>query len=232
LKGIIHYFGLQLSTLIFVQAEDHKEVVSERFHGDIEVMKNSFPIENYGFNSTFEKEYVLWVGRRVKCKRPQIFLDLALEFSQEEFIMISPCTGKDTLFEKKITRRAENIENLTLIERVKRDKMTRYFANSKIFINTSKKEGFPNTFIEAGLAETPIISLYIDPDDFIENYQCGISCNNDYKTFVEGFESLLEEGSAVQIDELGSNCRSYMEEQHNLDENIYQFGEKLFDVVN
>ena len=39
---------------------------------------------------------------------------------------------------------------------------------SKILINTSSFEGFPNTFVQAWANGVPVISLKVDPDNIIK----------------------------------------------------------------
>jgi hypothetical protein len=47
-----------------------------------------------------------------------------------------------------------------------------YFDQCKVFINTSKYEGFPNTFLQAWRRGIPVISS-VDPDDVIQSKKLG-----------------------------------------------------------
>lgn len=214
-KGLINHLGLRQADLILVQSEEHKETLSNWVNGDIKVFRNSFDIEAKK-QQTSNK--ILWVGRRVKWKRPGLFLELAEEFPSEQFIMISPREGSSENFYECIEKKASSIDNLELIERVPRDEIQNKFDEAKIFVNTSKQEGFPNTFIEAGIGHTPILSYKVDPDKFIQNYECGYSSKGDFQQLKQNMANLL--GNKEKIREMGENCRSYVEKNHDLEKNI------------
>jgi len=164
-KGILNHIGMRQADTIFTQSRDHYEKLSDWFDPDLEMLPNSFPLNTRG---RADGDYILWVGRRVKWKRPDLVLDLAEEFDSEDFVVISPKKSGNRKFYHRIEERASRINNVELIERVPRDQIQKYFDCAKIFINTSEAEGFPNTFIEAGKGSTPILSYKVDPDSFIE----------------------------------------------------------------
>ncbi len=215
LKGLINHLGLRQADIVLVQSEDHKERLSNWVNGDITVFRNSFDIKNKE-QETGNK--ILWVGRRVKWKRPELFIELAEEFPSEQFIMISPREGATENFYEKIEKKASSVDNLELIERVPRDKIQDKFDAAKIFVNTSEQEGFPNTFIEAGLGYTPIMSYKVDPDMFIQEHKCGYSSKGNFQDLKQDMDELLE--NEEKIREMGENCRSYVEKHHDLEKNI------------
>lgn len=220
-KGLINHLGLRQADIVLVQSEDHKERLSNWVNGDITVFRNSFDIIDK-VQETGNK--ILWVGRRVKWKKPEMFLELAEEFPSEQFTMISPREGATESFYEKIEKKASSINNLELIERVPRDEIQDKYDAAKIFVNTSEEEGFPNTFIEAGMGYTPILSYKVDPDMFIQDYKCGHSSNGNFQDLKQNMTDLLE--NKEKISEMGENCRSYVEKNHDLKKNIL-FLEKL-----
>ncbi|MFB6245126.1 MAG: glycosyltransferase family 4 protein [Candidatus Nanohaloarchaea archaeon] len=215
LKGIFNYLGLKTADFIFAQCREHSKALSEWFTGDIEVLPNSFPMED---RATPGGDYVLWVGRRVEWKRPDLVLDLASEFSSEDFVVISPRTSSTEEFYDRIEERASQLPNVELIERVPREEIQDFFDDAKVFVNTSEKEGFPNTFVEAGKGATPILSYRVDPDGFIEEEECGYSCNGDYPVLEERLEQMLSNKDETR--QQGENCRSYVERHHSLSKNV------------
>ena len=214
-KGVINHLGMRKTDLIFTQCKDHANKLSNWFAPELEILPNSFPIPE-GENS--EDDFVLWVGRRVEWKRPDLVLDLAEEFPDEDFVVISPRTSSTEQFYDRIERRAEEIDNVELIERVSRDKIQEYYYNAKIFVNTSEEEGFPNTFVEAGIGYTPILSYKVDPDSFIRLNECGFSCSGDYSELKLRLEEMLENEDETR--KKGENCREYVEKNHDVKKNI------------
>lgn len=213
-RGLGNNIGLRLADTVLVQSREHGRMLSSWTDSRWRVLKNSFPL---GDRTSTGGDYVLWVGRRVEWKRPGLALDLAEKFPDHEFVMISPRTGGTEALFDRVEQRANEIDNLELIERVPRDEIQDYFDGAKLFLNTSEKEGFPNTFVEAGIGSTPILSYTVDPDGFIEAYDCGYSCNGDEELLANRLEQMLEEGG---LDEKGENTRRYVEENHDIEKNI------------
>lgn len=214
-KGLINHLGMRKTDLIFTQCKDHAEMLSNWFEPELEILPNSFPIPE---GEISEEDFILWVGRRVEWKRPDLVLDLAEEFPEEDFVVISPRTSSTEQFYNRIERRAEEINNINLIERVPRDQIQEYFDNAKIFLNTSENEGFPNTFVEAGIGYTPILSYKVDPDSFIQLEDCGFSCSGDYQELKLRLEDMLENEDERR--RKGRNCREYVEKNHDITNNI------------
>jgi len=226
IKGVIHNLGLRLSDLIFVQCKEHDKMISEWFNPETQVLKNSFAIDDEPETSG---EHILWVGRRVKWKNPCMFIDLAESQPEEDFIMISPrVSGKEDFYDE-VEKKAEKIPNLKLIERVPREKIQEYFNDAKIFVNTSNKEGFPNTFIESGIGKTPILSYKVDPDKFIEENNCGYSCNGNQELIRQRLDDML--GNKEKTLQQGLNCRKYTEENHDISKNIITLEETLEKIM-
>jgi len=214
-KGVINHLGMREADLIFTQCEDHADKLSNWFEPELEILPNSFPIPEEEHS---EEDFVLWVGRRVEWKRPDLVLDLAERFPGEDFVVISPRTSSTEQFYDRIERRAEEIDNVELIERVPRDQIQEYFDKAKIFLNTSENEGFPNTFVEAGIGYTPILSYKVDPDSFIRLNECGFSCSGDYSELKLRLEEMLENEDETR--RKGKNCRAYVEKNHDVKKNI------------
>jgi glycosyltransferase involved in cell wall biosynthesis len=172
-------------------------------------------------------EFLLWVGRSKKVKGPDRFIKLAREFPDEKFVMICQrATGDDNY--DSLCRRAEEVGNLEFHQRVPFDKIDGYFQRAKILVNTSDSEGFPNTFIQACASATAVLSLTVNPDDFLNRYSCGLSCLGDMGRLANGLRFMLEEN---RYRELGRNGRKYVEDHHDITKIIERYKKIFIQIV-
>ncbi|MFX1385557.1 MAG: glycosyltransferase, partial [Promethearchaeota archaeon] len=89
---------------------------------------------------------------------------------------------------------------------------------AKVFVNTSLSEGFPNSFNQAMNSSTPILSLNINPDDFIRKYQVGLFCNNDFNSLKENLSQLLKEEKLWN--KYSENAYNYVYNEMNIEKSI------------
>ena len=156
------YSGLKLAHLIFTQHQQQSAALKKNLNLSSIMMP---PLVKIGpAQKPLERKYILWVGRADDWKRPLDFINLVRRNPQEKFVMICR-PGKVKL---KI-----NLPNLIFIPAVPATKILDYFRQAKIFVNTSNAEGFPNTFLQAGAAKTPVLSFRVNPDNYLNKYHCG-----------------------------------------------------------
>jgi len=158
------------------------------------------------------RETILWVARSAEFKQPMKFLDLAQAFPDELFTMICQKATDDRLHDQ-IKQRASNLKNVEFIPRVPFHQMDDYFQKAKLFVNTSDAEGFPNTFIQAARCATPILSLKVNPDNFLNRHQCGQCADGNEKIFHQMLKDLLNPNTAQP---LGQNALAYVKENHDI----------------
>ena len=86
---------------------------------------------------------------------------------------------------------------------------------ASIFVNTSTGdyEGFPNTFSQAWMRKTPVVSLHTDPDGMIKRYQLGFHSGN-FDQMVSDVRTLLTDDQLRQ--RMGENAYRYAVTEHNI----------------
>lgn len=207
---------------IIVQNKYQQKILTENGLKNIALIKSGYHIMEDDFS---EKESILWVGRSADWKRPELFLELAKEFPNEQFVMIcNPATGFEDLFDK-ISNQAQTIENLTFINHVPFEEIDTYFKKAKVFISTSAQEGFANTFIQAAKNKTPIISMNANPDNFLELYQCGHFCDEKFNLMKDHLKELLYDQTAHQ--RMSYNAFRYAKKNHNIKINSIKLLKKI-----
>ena len=216
LRRKIFQYGLRNADIVIAQTNNQIKSLKEKYGSNfskISLIRHSFPLKE---NKKQKKDIILWVGRSVKLKNPQVFLELAKFYPKEKFVMIMP--KNDVNLWDKITTQAKQIKNLKSIEQVPFSEINKYFNKAKIFINTSDFEGFPNTFVQAMHTKTPILSLKVNPDNFLYIYKCGMSCNNDFNYLRDNLYKILTNKNYYNT--LAKNCLIYTNKNHNIKQNI------------
>jgi glycosyltransferase involved in cell wall biosynthesis len=169
------------------------------------------------------RETILWAARSATFKRPELFLKFARQMPDKHFTMICPKATDDNRYDE-LVEKAKQVQNLEFIPGVLFDELDDYFARAKVFVSTSSSEGFPNTYVHACKCATPILTLKVNPDNFITNYKCGMCADDNWDKFCEMLNTLLDPDTAAIY---GQNGRRYVDENHSISKIIEDY-KKIF----
>lgn len=169
---------------------------------------------------------ILWVGRIEPWKQPEYFLQLAKDFPETQFTMIAPLFHREIEYGNKIQETARTHNNLKLLSFVPYSKISTYFNEAFIFVNTSEKEGFPNTFVQAAVASLPILSLNVNPDNFLTTQGCGFFCCGSYDLLKESLSKLLNDKSLYRS--MSENAYRYVAKNHDIEKLVQSLCKKVF----
>jgi len=109
----------------------------------------------------------------------------------------------------------QGLPNIEYIGGLTFDESNELVGRASIVLNTSKYEGFPNTFIQAWMRETPTVSLNIDPDDVVKKNKLGFHSRS-FEHMVKDTQFLIANKEARE--EMGRNARRYAEKNHDISE--------------
>lgn len=157
------------SSTVVAQTSYQADELRTNWGVDATVIPNGYPPASV-VDLHHTRDYFLWVGRFDKEeKRPHLFLELADELPQEEFILIGG-PEKEGEYGSRIIERAEAMENVKYPGKVSPSEIHGYYRRAVALVNTSTKgsEGFPNTFLEAWRFATPVLSLSVCPTRFLD----------------------------------------------------------------
>lgn len=188
------------------------------------IISNSIPNELLLKQNFIKKEnIILWVGNMRKVKQPEYFVQLAQKISNKNyrFIMIGDYSKYEHL-----KKGSNNI--VEFLGQIEAEEVQRWIAKSLLLVNTSKYEGFSNTFIEAIIAKTKIISLNANPDNLFDDNILGSCVNNSLNQLFKTVISNLEDRK--------TNCNKYTEkrnafiEQFSLEKNVNILEDTLLNI--
>ena len=132
---------------------------------------------------------VCYVGRLDRRKRPESFLELPLQFPEVQFFCVGAAQDPD--YAARIHARYGQISNLEItgfVDQFSDDRLSNILGRSWILVNTSVREGLPNTFIEACGHRCAVLSA-LDPDEFATRF--GVHVPD--RDFANGLRELLKE---------------------------------------
>jgi glycosyltransferase involved in cell wall biosynthesis len=216
LRGRAFLWALKQARQVFVQKDSNKASLKETTGVSAVVLPNGHRILEL---SSQKRDCILWVGRSTRYKQPELFIKLAQETPDEQFVMICPQSKDDNKYDDLVAG-TKTVANLKFIEGVPFHEIDSFFQRAKVFVNTSSMEGFPNTFIQACRCATPILSLKINPDHFLDKHRCGMCANGDWNLFAAMLKQLLNTEIATK---LGNNGRIYAKENHDVKKIIEQY---------
>lgn len=209
------WYAISHATQVIVQTEVQQRLLSSRFGRDGVLIRNPVPTlpKTTGAEPPVRNS-ALWVGRADRHhKRPQICFALAKELPEVEFTMVVDAPTSRQFKELASTAPA----NVRLLERIPSSKMWELLSSARLFVSTSsiEYEGFPNVFLQAALAQVPIVSLEVDPDGLFSKTGGGFCAHGDFTEFVGLVKDVWTDSSLAQ--EAVSKLSLHVESEHSVE---------------
>jgi hypothetical protein len=157
---------------------------------------------------------LLWVSNIQQLKRPEMFLELTRRLNCCAASMVGGRQrGANDLYEQTRAR-AAGAGTPTFHGALPYRATNRLFERSRVFINTSEIEGFPNTYLQAWIRGVPVISFF-DPDDVIQREGLGHA--------VGSLDEMARAAHCLSTDsqawlETSARCKAYMARRYGEDQ--------------
>ncbi len=179
--------GMESADIIIAQNEKQKEYADRRFW-----WKETSMCYNVQENPDIKprktsKPTLVWVGRIAENKNPKMFIRLAEDFPDYEFIMIG--FGDTSLIKDNTPK------NFRYLGRLSRNEIMKILSEAWLMVITSPpgSEGLPNVMIEAFLCETPVIA-FDHGIDVLKSH--GLVCKN-YDDMKMKVKNLLKDRNEI-----------------------------------
>lgn len=170
----IRDYGIRHADRIIAQTDYQASVLYSRFGKKSYVLRNfhdaptTDPVKRSDFT-------IVWVANLKPAKRPEAFLDLINEMPTDSgirYVMVGRGGDKEPyasmIAKASATHAFEYAGEKTLSD------VNELIASAHCLVNTSKIEGFPNTFIQAWLRHTIVASMGVDPDGVLSDLGHGV----------------------------------------------------------
>ena len=211
---ILYKYGLKNATAIFVQTENFKKRLHDNYKIQSHFIRDGINIPN-SIKPYSKKTYITFIGGIRPVKNPEIFIKLAHEFPNNEFILIGGPLKNQNKYYSIIKKLAESEKNLIFTGHLEREQVHYYLSRSLLLINTSEREGLPNVVTEAWSYGVPVIGYKINPDNLL-NGNLGYYCKGNYKMLIKTIKNLIDDKNIDKYNKISSDCVDYVNKNHNI----------------
>lgn len=136
---------------------------------------------------------IVWIGSVRQVKQFEIYLKLASDCRNDTslvFYVIGRFENNN--YSNSLFRQIGKFSNVKYLGEIENKDVNKFLETTDVLINTSKSEGFSNTFVQAWLRGVPVISLNSDPDNLISNNALGYFCDNNYERLKQALIKLVD----------------------------------------
>lgn len=208
-------YALKYCPHIITQTQQQAEYLKVHYNRKpIAIIPNFHPLPE-GKIEKKDPIKVVWVANFKPLKQPEYFVRLAKELIRFDrnvkFIMIGAPYPVSEL-QQSMEREIGQVQNLAYLGALPIEQVNATLDGAHIFINTSKYEGFPNTFIQSWVRKVPVVSLNSDPDDVIEKQQIGFLTGT-FEKMIERVLYLID--NPLVREEMGERARKYAIGKHS-----------------
>ena len=149
--------GLKRVDRVFVQNPEQGRLLQENFGREGALIQNCFTAPAGA--TADPRGYVLWVATLRTPKRPEVLLEMARRMPEHRFVMIGGADPDNPEFGHRIREEAATLPNVEYKGFLAFAEADRYFDGARVLVNTSKYEGFPNTFLQAWSRGVPSLGF-------------------------------------------------------------------------
>lgn len=211
-------YGIRSADTVIGQARYQDRLLRDNYGRSCDlIVGNSHPVPTEQVVKTGPTT-VVWVANLKPFKQPEVFLRLVREMGDCDhvrFIMIGrPASGR---YQRRLDRGMVGLENFSYTGERPIQEVNRILARSHIFVNTSRDEGFPNTFIQAWFRKVPVVSLNVDPDNILKKTGIGFHSRS-FGKLIEDTKRLVRDARLRR--QMGLKAKEYAARYHSIEVGI------------
>ena len=217
--------SLKYTDHIILQSNIQNKMLGSNYNRNGVVIPNAHPVS--GCSDKKREKIILWIGRLHEFKHPEMFIDIAKRFKSQNyrFIMAGRPMYNRIITLKEIFDAVENLPDFDYLGEIDSGKIHDLMQKSMLLVSTSDHEGFSNTFIEAWLRGVPVVSLNVDPDNYIKNFNLGRVSKNT-EQMCRDIHILMTDASLWKA--VSENCRKVSKQHFNIKTHV----DKLEETIN
>ncbi|HEX6007178.1 MAG TPA: glycosyltransferase family 4 protein [Burkholderiales bacterium] len=204
----LYTYGLRRADAILVQSAVQADALARSYGLPSRIA--GMLVDTPPFSTTRDID-VLWVGNIKRVKRPDRILEIAEKLPGARIHVAGGETpGEEPLFEA-FSRGVARSPSLVYHGRLPYAAAAALYGRSRLLVNTSDVEGFPNAYLQSWASGVPVVTL-IDPDGIIAIEGLGVVARSDSELSA-AIGALL--GDAASWNAASARCRAYMAREYS-----------------
>ena len=202
----LYEYGLRRADAVLVQSMHQRRLLESNYRVPSTIAGMLVePADGYAPFSRRELT-VLWINNLRQLKRPDLYFELASSLPELSFHMAGGAIpGQETFFEQAQAR-AQARPNLSFLGHVPFHDVNPLYGRARVLVNTSDIEGFPNSYLQAWAAGTPVVAFF-DPDGLIAKERLGFAVRTPQELREAVHELATNEAS---WNAASQRCRAFM----------------------
>ena len=203
----LYEYGLRRADAILVQGERQQQAMLRNYGLSSSVARMLVDPGKLNLDFAAREIDLLWVNNLRDFKRPDRFLTLASSVPSLKCHMIGGRqAGHERLFDQT-SEGAEVLSNLTFHGQIPYHDVNDFYERSRVFVNTSDSEGFPNSYLQAWIRGMPVVAFF-DPDGVIAREGLGFAVSSD-EEMRQAVQTLTTDSNTWHT--FSERCREYMQ---------------------
>lgn len=235
-RGYIKYYsnfihgllslGIKFSHCVLTQNSFQYNQLRKRFPNKTALkIHNPFLFKEIEQNESTSPRYIAWVAKIRYVKNLKLLYEIATIMKEERFEIAGIRAEGDPETDEYMEK-LKLLKNVTFRGLIKREEILPFLSEAKYLLNTSRYEGFSNTYLEAMSVGTPILTTpKANPDHIIDKNRIGI-IYQDSLDLREKIGNLSEESYR----DMAKRCVEYVKKNHDyvhLTKELLRFLEKI-----
>ena len=227
----LYKWGLRHADLVVSQTETQKELLIQNSDLGSVVIPMPYQSEEkdlpaLDLQPQYHAEF-LWIGRIMREKRLEMYLDLARANGNYHFNVVGN-PNVSSSYATDLLEEAKAISNVTVHGLVSEDKLNQLYRTCKVLFCTSEIEGFPTTFLEAWSQKMPIITTF-DPDGVVETGSLGCVVTS-LAELNQALETVMAE--SAHYHRLSRNCYEFYNANYTIAAVVPKYLAKMRELSN
>lgn len=212
----LYALALRWAPVVAVQHAGQIPLVRPYVGGELMQLPNLAPSPRRAPRALAETRHdVIWLAQIRPTKRLRLLLDLAASLPQLRFAVVGGFDETTPPAEQqRLREQMAQLPNLRFYDAQPATVVAELLSQSRLLVNTSSHEGFPNSMLEAWNLGLPVVSLAVDPGGVIVRERLGAVSGSPAQLVADVARLCTDEALNAAA---GARGRAYVQRQHSVE---------------